>query len=203
MVVPDFHWTCNKEWILHWIAVVYNNVCTWTHIFSCMRAQRCTTHIKRMETRGKEIDLLCRQRKQWMRRQCVCWLAGPESDEAPDSLCLTADTACTHLTPLSWESSVSPRQVFRTRPAWLWLITVTRLPLLVSSVTLCFMTGAVGVKGCSACLHHGRFFLEILLQHIGCVWHFQPTLHSATTVWRDIPVQTHPWSLTAECSHTL
>lgn len=131
-----------KEWILHWITVVYNNVCTWTHIFSCMRAQRCTTHIKRMETRGKEIDLLCRQREQCMRRQCVCWLAGPESDEAPDSLCLTADTACTHLTPLSWESSASPRQVFRTRPTWLWLITVTRLPLLVSSVTLCFMTGA-------------------------------------------------------------
>lgn len=72
----------------------------WTHIFSCMRAQRCTTNIKRMETKGKEIDLLCRQRKQCMRRQCVCWLAGPESDEAPDSLYLTADTACTHLTPL-------------------------------------------------------------------------------------------------------
>lgn len=63
-----------------------------------MHAQRCTTHIKRRGTRGKEIDLLCRQRKRCMRRQCVCWLAGPESDEAPDSLYLTADTACTHLT---------------------------------------------------------------------------------------------------------
>lgn len=70
-------------------------------------------------------------------RQSVGWLAVWVWRVSRQLRSLTADRACTHLTPLPWEFSCEPTSVFfHARLTWLWLITVTCLHLRVSSVQL-------------------------------------------------------------------